>query len=261
VKDENGRIYSPELGLEDLATWSAEQAYHVYVNEACTLAIQGLVVNAATTPLALSAGWNHIPYLLDEPMSAATAVDALGDSCLLIKDDMGRVYSPGYGITDLEVLMPGSGYQIYMEQDAEFVYPAPDGATPPASDSVVLGHFRPPPVSPTQATLICTVPSGLSLQEVAARTPDGQTVGAGRVRQDTVGVTLAGIDPQIAKAQGAEPGAPLSLVGWDAAARREVALQVGSVADEPMHHMRGEELRFQPGSLQLVTIDEARTAG
>ena len=261
VKDEDGRIYSPELGLEDLATWSAEQAYHVYVNEACTLAIEGLVVNAATTPLALSAGWNHIPYILDEPMSAATAFDALGDSCLLIKDDVGRLYSPLYGITDLEVLMPGRGYHVYMEQAAEFVYPAPDGATPPASDSVVLGHFRSPPASPTQATLICTVPSGLSLQEVAARTPEGQTVGAGRVRQDTVAVTLAGIDPQIAKAHGAEPGVPLSLVGWDAAARTEVALRVQSVADEPLHPMHSEELRFQPGTLKLVTIDGAAGAG
>ena len=261
VKDEDGRIYSPELGLEALATWSAEQAYHVYVNEACTLAMQGLVVNPATTPLALSAGWNHIPYILDEPMSAATAFDALGDSCLLIKDDVGRVHSPLHGITDLEVLTPGRGYHVYMEQAAEFVYPASDGATPPASDSVVLGHFKSPPASPSQATLICTIPSGLSLQEVAARTPEGQTVGASRVRQDTVAVTLAGIDPQIAKVHGAEPGVPLSLVGWDAAARTEVALRVQSVADEPLHPMHSEELRFQPGSLQRVTVAAAAGAG
>jgi hypothetical protein len=57
-------------------------------------------------------------------MPIATALNSLGGSLVLAKDGAGRVYWPAYHINQIGDMLPGQGYQVYLNTAGTLTYPA-----------------------------------------------------------------------------------------------------------------------------------------
>ena len=62
VKDENGKIYSPSDDVNEIGAWDVKESYLIYADADVAFAIEGQSVDASSTPLALSAEWNLVPF-------------------------------------------------------------------------------------------------------------------------------------------------------------------------------------------------------
>ena len=120
VKDGDGHVFFPEQDIATLDAWQSGAAYQVYMTRPRTLSIEGQPAEVEDTVVPLQEGWNHIATLYDHPVDVVAAFEPLGDALVLVKDADGRVYSPAYGINQLQVLEPGQGYQLYVSQAADF---------------------------------------------------------------------------------------------------------------------------------------------
>lgn len=124
VKNNLGQIYFPEFDINDIGNWDIMQGYQVYMSKAKTLTISGYKIIPEATQISLSAGWNIIAYLRDNPMDIETALAPLVDKEKLViaKDNMGNVYYPAFEINMIGDMMPGQGYQIYLLSSTSLTY-------------------------------------------------------------------------------------------------------------------------------------------
>lgn len=121
VENEDGERYIPGGDVNEIGQWSPEKAYIIHTKSDVTLSIQGESVGS--TSIALDVGWNWIPYFPSSPLSVEEAIPSVSDALVLLKDEMGRVYSPDKGIEVLEQMKPGEGYKIYVNQSTVLNYP------------------------------------------------------------------------------------------------------------------------------------------
>ena len=105
------------------------------------------------------------------------------------------------------------------------------------------------------STLLCEVPDGFSITEVAAQTTDGQqTIGAARVRNGVAALSLTGVDA-FTDGNGAHPGDHVQLRGWSSAQQEEVALVARNIRQVGPMASASDALVFAPGALQRVTVE------
>ncbi|HPO64079.1 MAG TPA: hypothetical protein PK762_13455 [Candidatus Kapabacteria bacterium] len=123
VKNNEGQIYSPSFGINQIGNWDITQGYYVYVTSPSILQIEGILVNPLETPINLNQGWNLVSYLRNSEMLAQDALQGITGSMLFAKDKMGNIYHPGYGINNLGNMIPGQGYWIYMNAPAVLTFP------------------------------------------------------------------------------------------------------------------------------------------
>jgi hypothetical protein len=123
VKNGDGIVFWPEYNINDIGDWVTVDGYQVYMTTAQTLTITGTRIIPANTPLVLSSGWNLIAFLGDEQIPIESGLADLDDTIVLAKNNTGKVYWPAYGINDIGNLIPGQGYQVYLNEQDTLVYP------------------------------------------------------------------------------------------------------------------------------------------
>ena len=125
AKDNSGHTFIPSYDINDIGKWDATQGYQIYMSKADTLIISGVEVKPSETPITLKQGWNMVTYLRKTPMDAETALASITDNNNLIiaKDENGNVYIPSYGINSIVNMLPGKGYQIYVTNNDQLIYP------------------------------------------------------------------------------------------------------------------------------------------
>jgi len=125
VKNNLGQIYFPEFEINDIQNWNIENGYQVYMNDSETLLITGFKILPENTSLSLKAGWNMISYLRDSSLDIELALESLvsNDNLIIAKDNFGNVYFPAFEINMIGDMLPGQGYQIYIQNDTELFYP------------------------------------------------------------------------------------------------------------------------------------------
>ncbi len=123
VKNQDGQVYSPSFGINQIGNWDITQGYYVYVSSSSILQIEGILVNPIETPINLNQGWNLVSYLRNSEMLAPDALQGISGSLLFVKDRMGNIYHPGFGINTIGNMQPGQGYWIYMNAPAVLTYP------------------------------------------------------------------------------------------------------------------------------------------
>jgi hypothetical protein len=125
VKDNLGNVYIPAFEINMIGDWKYKEAYSVYTKKAFIFEIIGLPVIPSEHPINLSAGWNMIAYLRNNPMDIEIALADLNanDNLVIAKDNLGNVYLPAFEINTIGNMLPGQGYQIYIIQAASFAYP------------------------------------------------------------------------------------------------------------------------------------------
>ncbi len=125
VKDEDGRVYMPGQGIDQIATWSLSEGYKVHVTTDAVLTLSGRPLYASKTPIPLEKGWNLIPFYPRTPMEAATALAPIQDVLNVARNEAGRTYAPSQPRSPLDTLRPGAAYALHVSADTTLTYPRP----------------------------------------------------------------------------------------------------------------------------------------
>ncbi len=67
--------------------------------------------------------WPVVPRSRYLRMPVETALESISEELLLVKDGDGNVYWPDLGMEYINDMVPGEGYQIFMESEGTLVYP------------------------------------------------------------------------------------------------------------------------------------------
>jgi pectate lyase len=124
VKNNEGEVYWPQYGLNEIGDWVYHQGYRVYVQENDTLMINGHLVHPEETQINLYEGWNQVAYLRNSPLGTDAALSSINDRILIVINNAGEVFWPEYDIDTIEQLIPGQGYSMYLTEPAILIYPA-----------------------------------------------------------------------------------------------------------------------------------------
>jgi len=212
AKNAAGASYFPEFGINDIGDWASDEAYMAYVTEAVSLNLTGVRPALEDRTTTLPAGWAYAPYRGTAAIDAAVAFASLPELLLAVGQD-GGVYFPEAGINTLELLTPGRGYRVFMNERADWALPA--GAD--SNDGFVLAASAasaPTPslgLSPAASVLIVEAPMLPAGRTVEVATPDGTVVGRGTVDEGRTAIVINGHDAEVASSVGARAGEPLTL--------------------------------------------------
>jgi hypothetical protein len=122
VKDDQGAVYIPGA-VNEIEHWNPLQAYAVYVTEEKTLAVNGMTLQPGSTPVPLTKGWNMVPFLSETSLPITDALSSISDVLIMAKDARGNVYVPQFDVDEIEHLVPGRGYRLFVSDNAELFYP------------------------------------------------------------------------------------------------------------------------------------------
>jgi len=134
VKDQDGLVYWPQIGLNWLPYWSVDQAYWVYmysvtggIDPIDTVFMQGAPIDITRNTISLRQGWNLLPYWGNKPTMISTALASLVnyDPNLLVRgragtvdgdvgNNTGMVWWPAVGSNGIGYMVPGQGYELYL---------------------------------------------------------------------------------------------------------------------------------------------------
>ena len=79
--------------------------YFVYAEAEETLVLDGAPLSSETI-FSLEAGWNLVPFVLQDPMDAEEAFAGIADNLLMAKDDEGQTFIPSLTSTPLAPSAP-----------------------------------------------------------------------------------------------------------------------------------------------------------
>lgn len=126
VKDENGNVYWPIFGLNSIGDFEIGEGYQVKMSYFDQITIQGNII-PFDTPITFNEGWNLIGYLHPEDGNTIEMMNSivLNDGPMkILKNSVGDVYWPDFGLNSIGTMSPGEGYQIKLENPTQFSYPS-----------------------------------------------------------------------------------------------------------------------------------------
>ncbi|TQE98311.1 MAG: hypothetical protein FKY71_14515 [Spiribacter salinus] len=115
VKDVDGNLFFPELGLNDIGSWDVGQAYYVLAHTASSFTINGDPVDP-TTPVAVEPGWNLVPYHGTGSVPMAEAFSGGDETVVMARATGEAVYYPAEAVATLSHAEPGRGYLVYVTE-------------------------------------------------------------------------------------------------------------------------------------------------
>ncbi len=126
VRSRYNKIYYPSINFNNIPGWNITDGYVVYATSPAILQIDGTEIYPENIPINLLTGWNLISYLRATPMLASLAFNSLGNSLLLVKNNEGEVFNPFYNLNQIEFLIPGQAYWLFMSAPDILIYPEND---------------------------------------------------------------------------------------------------------------------------------------
>jgi hypothetical protein len=123
VKNEEGEVYAPGEGIEQITTWKSGEGYQVHVTAPLTLGVTGASIRPDSMSIVLEEGGNVVPYLSSATQATETAVASLEGSLVLVEDEAGKRYEPLASSSSLDSLRAGGAYKVYVDQTDTLRYP------------------------------------------------------------------------------------------------------------------------------------------
>lgn len=133
AKDENGNVYWPGVGVNNIGNHIIGEAYKVNMNADAIIDIKGVTISPEDYDISLSQGWSYIGYLRDANANITSVMNTVSDKIFLMKNIEGDVYWPQFNINNIGNMEIGAGYQINMISDTTFSFP---------SNSIVLPELK-----------------------------------------------------------------------------------------------------------------------
>lgn len=116
VKDEDGQLFFPELGIDEIGTWDSMQAYYIFSSAATSFTVEGEPVDPST-PVPVQEGWNLVPFHGLSEVPITEALHGLEHQLIMAGDGTGQVFYPSSGVETLSTAVPGRGYKVFVEED------------------------------------------------------------------------------------------------------------------------------------------------
>lgn len=127
AKDDAGRFYIPQYGVNTIGNIEVCRGYQIYINGASD---DEVVVNGVpldSTECCYTWGDTQM-YMIGYPYQAPHRVvelfEDIASLVVVMQDDEGRYWIPGYGVNTIGDMLPGKGYQIFVGESVQsFCYP------------------------------------------------------------------------------------------------------------------------------------------
>ena len=123
LKNNSGQIFYPAMSINEIGQWNCLEGYLAYITFPTQFSIFGTKLVSANTPIALTDGWNIIPFLKDTELNIYEALSSIMDNILIVKDMSGNIFIPSMMIDQIGFMVSGQAYQIYMLADDVLIYP------------------------------------------------------------------------------------------------------------------------------------------
>lgn len=124
LKNGTGQIYWPAYSVNMINNLIVGQGYQLNAFNPFNQDITGMKLNPSTTPIQLPSGWNLIAYLRTSPMDIGQIMNPIVNDIIIVKNDVGQIYWPQFGVNMIGNMFPGKGYQIKLSAAATLTYPA-----------------------------------------------------------------------------------------------------------------------------------------
>ncbi len=124
--DDEGQFYIPPYGVNNIGPVDPTNGYRVFISGggAEVVTNDGYPMNPAVYGQTLDNSQIYMigyPYQIAHPVVDVFA--AIAGNVVVMQDDMGQFWIPGYGINTLGNMLPGKGYQIFVNTPVSFTYP------------------------------------------------------------------------------------------------------------------------------------------
>jgi photosystem II stability/assembly factor-like uncharacterized protein/fibronectin type 3 domain-containing protein len=201
MKNGSGNIYMPSLSINNIDNWSLDEGYKVYMTSGNTLDITGQLIDPTSYTFELTSGWHIVSYLRNNSMDIEDALDDITSNMLICKNAQGNIYMPSLGINNINQMVPGQGYQIYMTSYDELTYPANGSPKKTNNNDRILTPVAEvilPEVAQTgnNMTLIIDTDGLSDGNEIGIWTSDNVLVGSGKVHYSKAAITVWGDNEQ-----------------------------------------------------------------
>ncbi|MCX6256964.1 MAG: hypothetical protein NTW49_03560 [Bacteroidia bacterium] len=123
AKSGTGLVYWPVYGVNHNVNLLTGAGYLIKMQNQHILTVTGSIIIPEITPINLIHGWSQIAYLRDTPASVVNMMSSVLSSLDIIKNSLGQVYWPYYGLNNMGNMNPGEGYLIRMSSAQVLVYP------------------------------------------------------------------------------------------------------------------------------------------
>ena len=239
-RNDNGNFYSTVFGIDDIGSIDQAEGYQAF-----TFGTSGSVIyldgDAADVNQVVELDpmkYNFMGYLPSSCMMTGDVFDGYEDDLLVVKDDSGNFYAPGFGIMTLTEMCPGKSFSVWQtgSETIDFTYPADglartnqaeidqweDFKLQSASehyDVVETGLFHP--------IVITSLTGEVEVGDELAAYANGQLVGATRVVDPSM-VVLSAWEA----VHGADFGVDIDLPGYELGDRIELRLWSASQGRE-----------------------------
>jgi hypothetical protein len=119
-------MYYPEMGINNLISWSNNKGYKIKVNNQTILPMPGCPHSNRT--VSLPTGWNLMPVLTQCNVLLTEALAPIMSRITVIKEVAGnKIFWPAMGIETLKILESNRAYYILVSQNSSFTYDLCEG--------------------------------------------------------------------------------------------------------------------------------------
>ena len=123
MKNGLGQIYWPAMAINEIGDWDIREGYLIFMNNPDTLVLNGTEINPGQTVIQLFSGYNMVSYLPNSALPVGQALAGINGSLELVKNRTGSMYWPEYGVNQIGNMQPGEGYELFLSNGANLVYP------------------------------------------------------------------------------------------------------------------------------------------
>lgn len=214
VKNGSGTVFWPAFGVNLIGSLSVCEGYLIKMSATGTLLVEGIAVQPENTPCNIPAGWSLISYLRKTPGDLVSMVSTIASEILLIKDYVGQVYWPVFGVNLIGNLNPGQGYQTKLSNAGVLTYPSNTINYSKVNISrPIVQHFSSPVNTGNNMTLGIKH-NGLDMKngdEIAVFGESGLLVGVSVVADEFTSITIWGDDEITPGIDGLQDGEEFSI--------------------------------------------------
>jgi len=123
IKNEEGEVYAPGEGIEQITTWKSDEGYLVHAETAVTLGVTGTSIRPESAAIVLTEGGNVVPYLPSTAQAVKAASVSIEESLVAVEDKEGNQYGSSVSSPSLDSLHPKQAYKVYVDRVDTLRYP------------------------------------------------------------------------------------------------------------------------------------------
>ena len=233
-KDENGNVYWPAFGLNNIETVSIGKGFQAKMSSETILSVSGLAVEN-NTPFAIPAGWSIIGYLNQSPSSVESMMEEgwiqiESANLVIMKDENGNVYWPEFGLDNIMNMNPGEGYQVKTNSSANFAFPSADGGRLAYTESLKTVHYDLAENTGSNMTIGLPLTSWDVMpaigDEIAAYDESGRLIGSTLFTGENIALTVWGDDVTTSAKDGLAIGEKVNFKLWNSDVNNESTIVV-----------------------------------